>query len=207
MSEGLHSDLHGIFEFGSTLNFPGWAFSFMNRGMQSPERFVAIDFETADYGSDSACAVGLVRVEFGVITGEMLRLICPPRPQMMFTHIHGLKMSDLRGAPKFDKIWAEIAEFSKGFTDFVAHNAAFDRKVLHSCCQAYGIPVPTNPFHCTVQIARKSFGIYPTKLSNVCQVLGIDLNHHEALSDARACAQIVIRAQQKNAEKSQLPLG
>ena len=30
--------------------------------------FVAIDFETADNGRDSACAVGLVRVENGVIT-------------------------------------------------------------------------------------------------------------------------------------------
>jgi len=175
--------------------------------METLDRFVAIDFETADYGSDSACAVGLVRVESGVITGEMLRLICPPRSQMMFTHIHGLKMSDVSGMPKFDKIWLEIVEFTQGITDFVAHNASFDRKVLHACCLTYGISPPSNPFHCTVQIARKIFGIYPTKLSNVCQVLGIDLNHHEALSDARACAQIVIRAQQTNAEKSQSSLG
>jgi len=27
--------------------------------------FVAIDFETADHGADSACAVGLARVEGG----------------------------------------------------------------------------------------------------------------------------------------------
>ena len=29
--------------------------------------FAAIDFETADYGRDSACAVAVVRVEGGVI--------------------------------------------------------------------------------------------------------------------------------------------
>ena len=32
-----------------------------------PPTFVAIDFETADYGRDSACALALVRVEAGVI--------------------------------------------------------------------------------------------------------------------------------------------
>ena len=48
-----------------------------------------------------------------------------------------------------------------------------------------------------VQIARRDFKISPAKLSNVCQVLGIELNHHEALSDARACAQIVMRAVEK----------
>ena len=33
----------------------------------APPTFVAIDFETADYGRDSACALALVRVEAGVI--------------------------------------------------------------------------------------------------------------------------------------------
>ena len=31
----------------------------------APPTFVAIDFETADYGRDSACALALVRVEVG----------------------------------------------------------------------------------------------------------------------------------------------
>jgi DNA polymerase III subunit epsilon len=165
------------------------------------DSFVAIDFETADYPADSACAVGLVRVESGRIVDEMCRMICPPRQKMIFTSIHGLSWSDVCEAPKFSELWPEIESFARGIDNFVAHNAAFDRKVLHACCATYGLPVPGFSFHCTVQIARKAFGIYPTKLSNVCQVLGIELNHHEALSDARACAQIVIRAQSEDAEK------
>lgn len=31
------------------------------------------------------------------------------------------------------------------------------------------------------------------RLDNVCRFLGIDLNHHDSLSDARACAQILIK--------------
>ena len=41
--------------------------------------FVAIDFETADQGRDSACSVGLVRVENGAIVKTAVQLIQPPR--------------------------------------------------------------------------------------------------------------------------------
>ena len=49
--------------------------------LAAPPTFVAIDFETADYGRDSACALALVRVEAGVIvqracTHEILQ--CQP---------------------------------------------------------------------------------------------------------------------------------
>ena len=41
--------------------------------------FVAIDFETADPGADSACAIGVVRVRDGRIAERIARLIRPPR--------------------------------------------------------------------------------------------------------------------------------
>ncbi len=116
---------------------------------------------------------------------------------MIFTSIHGLTWDDVCHAPTFEAVWPEILRFTEGLSDFVAHNASFDRKVLEACCKSYNLEPLSSRFHCSVQIARKAFGIYPTKLSNVCKVLGIDLNHHEALSDARACAQIVIRAREK----------
>ena len=156
--------------------------------------FVAIDFETADYGSDSACSVGLVRVDAGLITQEIVRLIRPPRERMVFTYIHGLEWSHVENEPDFGTVWREISHVLEGADFIVAHNASFDRRVLAACCEAHELPMPAHPFQCTVQIARKHFGIYPTKLSNVCRVLGIELNHHEALSDARACAQIVIQS-------------
>ena len=80
--------------------------------------------------------------------------------------------------------------------DFLAaHNASFDRGVLRACCARYGLDMPSQPFRCTVQIARRAWNIRPTKLSDVCRELVIPLNHHEALSDARACAQIVLAAE------------
>jgi len=156
--------------------------------------FLAIDFETADTLPDSACSVGLVRVENGLIVQEMMKLIRPPREKIMFTYIHGLRWEHLCDSPSFGEIWPEVAPLFQGVNYLVAHNASFDRRVLAACCTTHGIEVPALSFKCTVQIARKTFGIYPTKLSDVCRTLKIDLNHHEALSDARACAQIMIRA-------------
>ncbi len=157
-------------------------------------RFLAIDFETADYKADSACALGLVRVENGVITQEHSRLIRPPRERVIFSSIHGLYWKDLRDQPSFQDLWPEFKPYFEDIDFIVAHNSGFDRKVLLASCEAAAVTAPTQAFKCTVQAARKILQITPAKLSNVCTVLGIDLNHHEALSDARACAQIMIRA-------------
>jgi len=170
--------------------------------------FVAIDFETADQGRDSACSVGLVRVEHGVITRKEVQLIRPPRleggdlfspapAEFMFTYIHGIKPEQVLDAPTFGQAWPKLAPILKGAEFMAAHNAPFDSGVLNACCEAAGLPKPAHRFVCTVRLARSTWSIYPTKLNNVCQHLNIQLNHHEALSDALACAQIVIAAEKK----------
>jgi DNA polymerase-3 subunit epsilon len=40
-------------------------------------------------------------------------------------------------------------------------------------------------WECTVKFTKK--GLKPTKLSDCCRTMKIQLNHHEALSDARLC--------------------
>ena len=156
--------------------------------------FVAIDFETADRGRDSACAVGLVRVENQEITQRFYALIQPPRSQFEFTHIHGIHWHDVMNEPTFDEVWPLMAEKVEGADFFVAHNAGFDQKVLYSCCDLYGIKHPHQPFVCTVKLARKTWNLFPTKLNNVCEFLDIELEHHQALSYAEACAKIAIAA-------------
>ena len=159
--------------------------------------FVAIDFETASYRSDSACAVGLVKVANGEIVDTAVHLIRPPTRAFAFTHIHGLTWSDVAESDDFGGLWPRLEPLLDGAAFFAAHNASFDRRVLHACCQTYGIAAPSLPFRCTVQIARRAWNIHPTKLSDVCRELAIALNHHEALSDAMACAQIVLAAHQE----------
>jgi len=157
-------------------------------------RFAAIDFETADNGRDSACSVAVVLVEDGRIADQLCALIRPPRPYFRFTHIHGLTWDDCRGEPDFAGLWPRMAPLLERADLLVAHNAPFDKGVLNACCATYGLRNPLKPFACTVRIARHVWNVYPTKLPDVCRHLNIALNHHDALSDAQACAGIALAA-------------
>ena len=156
--------------------------------------FVALDFETADRGRDSACALAMVRVEGSRITARTAQLIRPPRREFEFTHIHGISWRDVRDRPAFGAVWRAMAPLLDGAEFIAAHNASFDRSVLEACCAAAGIPPPAQRYECTVALARKRWGLHPTRLPDVCRHLGIKLRHHDALSDAEACAGIVVAA-------------
>jgi len=158
--------------------------------------FVALDFETADYPRDSACALGLVRVENHRIVRRTYHLIRPPRRRFAFTYLHGITWEDVAGQPTFAELWPSLTPFLEGADFLAAHNASFDRSVLYRCCETAGLSPPGLPFECTVRLARQTWNIFPTKLNNVCDHLGITLKHHHAASDAEACALIVIAAHQ-----------
>ncbi|MGA2322933.1 MAG: 3'-5' exonuclease [Sedimentisphaerales bacterium] len=158
--------------------------------------FVAIDFETANNDRDSACAIGLVKVVNNEIVAKEYSLI---NPQTYFLddfteNVHHITAEDVKDAPLFDEVWEELSPLLDGADFIAAHNAPFDRSVLYECCEKYKIKPPAQKFVCTVNIARSCWKLDPAKLNNVCDHLGIELNHHEALSDALACAQIVINA-------------
>jgi len=162
--------------------------------LMTPGTFVALDFETADYQADSACAIGLVRVTDGRIVRRERHLIRPPRRKMLFTSVHGITWQQVADQPCFGDLWPSFEQLFDDVDFIAAHNASFDRRVLMACCESYKIKPPTPRFVCTVKLARSTWDIYPTKLPNVCEHLGIELQHHEALSDAEACAKIVISA-------------
>ena len=159
-------------------------------------RFVAIDFETADKGADSACALGAVLVEGSRIVETRYRLIRPPRPTIVFTYIHKIRWTDVADEPDFAGVWPHFADLFDDIDFIAAHNASFDRRVLHACCDAAAIPRPPAAFRCSVKMARGILDIRPATLSNVCRRLRIPLDHHHALSDAEACAKIVLAAQE-----------
>ena len=156
--------------------------------------FVAIDFETADHGADSACAVGLVRVEDWIVSAKISRLIRPPRPHIHFSYLHGITWEHVKDEPAFAEVWPQVAPILDGVDYLVAHNAGFDRGVLAACCRRAQLPMPAQRFVCSMWEARRKLRIYPTKLSDVCRRLGIELRHHDALSDAEAAARIMIAA-------------
>lgn len=157
--------------------------------------FVAIDFETAV--GHHICAVGIVTVEDGRITEEFHAFVQPPgnRYNWYNIQVHGITEKDTRNAPFFNEIYPEIKNRLYG-RNVVAHNESFDRNVLKRTMADYGLDYSelniSDRWECTVKIYRAK-GFHPANLSSCCRIQEIELNHHEALSDARACALLYLK--------------
>lgn len=156
-------------------------------------RWAAIDFETATRSRTSACALGVVVVEDGEELYRQAWLIRPPdnRYDSMNIAVHGIRPSDTERAPAFCDVWDEALQVI-GDRPLVAHNASFDVGVVRRCCELYELPLPTSSYHCTVQLARRTWpelGSY--RLPIVANHVGASLQHHDALSDAAACSMVL----------------
>jgi DNA polymerase III subunit epsilon len=147
--------------------------------------FTAIDFETAHGKRYSICQVGLVRVENGIVTKKLSILVQPPDNFYWdrFIEIHGITPEQTANAPTFDKIWNQVEPFIRNM-NLVAHNGfSFDFPCLNQTLEYYGITPPNYEGHCT-------YRIFGENLASLCKKHKIPLNHHDALSDALACAEL-----------------
>ena len=169
--------------------------------------FVAIDFETATARRDSACVVGLAACCDGRIVLSRQYLIRPPAPRFTLTRVHGLRWDDVRDAPDFAALWPVLRSWIGDVAFLAAHNARFDRAVLHACCARYRLRPPHTSFTCTTQLARLQWGIHPTSLPEVCRRLRIPLRHHDAGADALACARVVLAAEADGWRRGSRPRG
>jgi len=156
--------------------------------------YTAADVETANFRSDSLCAIGVVHREFGRTVYEKYFLV---NPDMYFdpytVDIHGIDESMVRDAPLFSDVWEELLPCFLGGL-IVAHNAGFDLGVIRATLARYGIAMPRTQYACTLRLARRHierarFGSH--RLDDLCLGLGVALDHHhDALCDARACADL-----------------
>ncbi len=159
--------------------------------------FAAIDFETANGSRASVCSVGVVIVRGGEIVERFYSLI-KPTPfyfQRFTTAIHGLTKADVKDAPEFPEVWAQIEPLIQGLP-LVAHNSPFDQGCLRAVHEAYQMHYPDYQFYCTCQAARRSLrSELPNHcLETVAAYCGYDLTrHHHALADAEACAVIAMQ--------------
>uniref|UniRef100_UPI00404973E6 exonuclease domain-containing protein n=1 Tax=Gelidibacter sp. TaxID=2018083 RepID=UPI00404973E6 len=147
--------------------------------------FTAIDFETAHPQKWSICQVGLVRVENGIVSEKISLLVQPPKNFYWgkFIDIHGITPEQTAVAPTFDKIWHQIEPFIRN-QNVVAHNGfAFDFNCLKQTLEYYEISSPEFTGYCT-------YRIFGDNLASLCNQYKINLNHHDALSDAKACSEL-----------------
>jgi DNA polymerase-3 subunit epsilon len=155
---------------------------------------VAIDFETANGQASSACQLAAVIVRESQIVDERSWLIRPPRmyfsPQNIA--IHGIRPGDVERAPSMEQVWSELSGLIDGQV-LVAHNARFDIGVLLASLAAHEVACPDLQFTCTRALARAAWpGRMRYGLKPLGDWLGIVFQHHDALEDARCCAQIAL---------------
>lgn len=170
--------------------------------------FVAIDFETANNFYSSACSIGLVAVKDAKIMETFYTLI-KPVPYVFDEaniNIHGITAEDVKNAPTFEEVWEQIKDYFDG-NIIVAHNAVFDMTVLKSSLIESNIDLPHFYYLCSIPISTIACDgeFVGQSLKDRTKYFNIVLeNHHNAISDAEACAKLVISCLAKMEKRSLL---
>lgn len=164
-------------------------------------RYIVFDVETPNRYNDRISAIGISVIEDGRIVEEYYSLVDPETHFDYFnTKLTGISAKTVKGAPTFPEIWKKIEPVMSGGM-IVAHNAVFDMGVLKKCLSAYEIEwKPYVRYICTVQVGRRELPGVSHKLDSLCEYYGIELDHHHAASDSRACAEILLRYEKAGAE-------
>lgn len=165
--------------------------------------YAVVDVETtglfAGRWHNRVVEIGVVHVgRDGVVDGEWSTLVNPERdlgPQ----HIHGIRASDVRGAPTFAELAGDLAARLDGRI-VVAHNLGFDLRFLRYEYERLGLSVPLDVEFglCTMALSERYLWSPSRSLAACCAAVGIRQdNAHSALYDARAAAELlgyIIRA-------------
>ena len=158
--------------------------------------FAALDFETANEQLSSVCSVGVVVVRNGKIIDRFYSLIQPEPNYYSYGNsmIHGLTAEDTDNAKVFSSVWENIEPLIKGLP-LVAHNKGFDESCLKAAFKTYQMDYPDYIFYCTLAESRRQLKHLPNhQLHTVAEDCGYILtNHHNALADAEACAEIALQ--------------
>lgn len=161
-----------------------------------PSGFAVVDVETTGlrWRADRIIEVAVVRLDAaGNVVSEFSTLVFPERNPGA-SHIHGLSVEDLQGAPRFGEILSELLRHLDGAV-FVGHNVQFDASFLREELLRAGIVMPRVPVLCTRDLSQTvlpKLGEY--RLAACCRAFGIAQGpEHQALEDARATAKLFVR--------------
>lgn len=157
--------------------------------------FITIDFETANSNRTSACSLGITFVENKKIIETKHYYIKPTPNYYNFINvgIHGITKKDTEDKQTFKELWKEIKPYFEN-NKVVAHNASFDLSVLRTTLEYYEIEFPKLEYYCTMLFSKNTLkGLLNYQLSTISNHFNINLTHHNAESDAKACAEIFIK--------------
>jgi DNA polymerase-3 subunit epsilon len=168
--------------------------------MDPNQVYTVVDIETTGGTKHThrITEIGAVKVVAGEVVERWQSLVNPQRHIPSFiTQLTGISDQMVEDAPAFSEIANKLSVFLEG-SIFVAHNANFDYGFIKTEYERLGEEF-SMPKLCTVKEMKRHYPGYESYgLSKLCAVLDINLNqHHRALCDAEATAQLLIMINHK----------
>src|SRR5215212_5588095 len=168
--------------------------SLLSQPLASAE-FLAVDTETNGLAREQCelTEVGAVLVGGGELHDRWGSLVGVNEPLgrgiQRFT---GITQAMVDAAPPPQAVLPELAARLRGRV-LVAHNAAFDARVLRQAFARAALDWPDPPVICTVALARRFDPLQRRRgLASLADALGIDVGEiHRALPDAETCARVL----------------
>ena len=163
-------------------------------------RSVLFDTETTGLdpaSGDRVIEVAALELMNDLPTGRHFHALIHPERDIPedATRIHGFRLTDLEGKPKFAAIAATLTEFF-GDARLIAHNAPFDFGFLNYEFGLLGLPsLAAERMIDTLTLAKARFPGMPNSLDALCRRFNIDLSQrttHNALLDCRLLADVYV---------------
>ncbi|GLQ34972.1 hypothetical protein GCM10007939_12550 [Amylibacter marinus] len=166
-------------------------------------KFIAIDVETANQYAHSICQIGIAVVS---AAGEIHTAGYDINPEQTFDprniQIHGIDTKRVAKAQTFAPVLQHLRPLLEKHP--LIQHSSFDQTAIDAACRRHAIPILAAHWYDSVTIARNAWpelrGNGGHGLGHLKTFLNLDFKHHDAEEDARAAAEVVLRAQDHTAQ-------
>ncbi|UWR00877.1 3'-5' exonuclease [Rhodobacteraceae bacterium S2214] len=163
-----------------------------------PFRFVALDVETACRDSASICQIGIACVDGQGSIATWTTYVNPEQRFESFNiDLHGIGPDTVKDAPTFPEVWVDLHPFLYPY--HLVQHSNFDKSAIAAACRVYRLPPPDLSWSDSVKIARSAWPEFKGNgghgLGHLKTALGLSFQHHDAGEDARAAAEVVLKAE------------
>ena len=158
--------------------------------------FIVLDVETANADYASICSIGVARFDGGQISDEWYSLVDPNDEfSAVNTRIHGIDAEVVRGAPSYQDLAGTLNRMLDHAV--VVSHGPFDRVAISRAAARWTVSPPACTWLDSATVTRRTWAQFVRRgygLANVCEHIGYEFQHHDALEDAKAAGQVVLAA-------------
>ena len=158
--------------------------------------FVALDVETSNPNLASICQIGVITFSNGVIVDKWQSLVNPEDYfDGMNVYVHGITEEKVEDAPNFKQIYSDLKRLLENRV--IVIHTSFDKIAISRAIEKYNLSSIDCTWLDTARVVRRAWEEFRSSgygLSNVAKEFNINFEHHNAVEDARAAGEILLRA-------------